>query len=322
MKSSFGAPTRKLIWRCVSWLHHLDFAWLLPFLARLPLAWGFSLAKLRGHLNAATGRDWRSVALGFRHIRQQSLAGFRHLPVTADESQLMAWRDARFVAEARDEYEAQLLAADRVRELHCVFTPPGASIVCAGRSRGLVLLTPHYESFCLGIAFLGRTGGVVNSMSSSVTQDPRVDPAVRRHFDDKYRGLETYLNGGRVIDMESGLRPFYRMLEQHETLVVLADAPVLPGGAAMSVNFLGGRRTLAAGAVRLAQRTGSDLGGFICAPTANGRYELTLCEPGPSNDPATIDRIYGFMSAAIMANPGGWWAADLLPFMPLTEPVA
>jgi lauroyl/myristoyl acyltransferase len=191
-----------------------------------------------------------------------------------------------------------------------------------GAAAAWVLLTPHYESFCLGIAFLGRTGGVVNSMSSSVTQDPRVDPAVRRHFDDKYRGLETYLNGGRVIDMESGLRPFYRMLEQHETLVVLADAPVLPGGAAMSVNFLGGRRTLAAGAVRLAQRTGSDLGGFICAPTANGRYELTLCEPGPSNDPATIDRVYSFMSAAIMANPGGWWAADLLPFMPLTEPVA
>jgi lauroyl/myristoyl acyltransferase len=90
----------------------------------------------------------------------------------------------------------------------------------------------------------------------------------------------------------------------------------------MSVNFLGGQRALAAGAVRLAQRTGSDLGGFICAPTANGRYELTLCEPGPSNDPATIDRVYSFMSAAIMANPGGWWAADLLPFMPLTEPVA
>ena len=322
MKSSFGPLIRKLIWRCVSWLHHLDFAWLLPFLARLPLAWGFSLATLRGHLNAATGRDWRSVALGFRHIRQQSLTGLRHLPVQADESQLLAWRDARFVAEARDEFEAQLLAAHRVQELHCTFAPPEAALVCAGRSRGLVLLTPHYESFCLGIAFLGRSGGVVNSMSSSVTQDPRVDPAVRRHFDDKYRGLENYLNGGRVLDMELGLRPFYRMLERNETLVVLADAPVLPGGAEMSVNFLGGKRTLAAGALRLAQRTGSDIGGFICTPAGSGRYELRLCQPGPSNDPATIDRIYEFMSDEILANPGGWWAADLLPFMPLTEPVA
>ncbi len=289
-------------------------------MGRLPLTWGFALARVRGKLNAVAGRDWRSVALGFRHIRQQSLAGFRQLPMQADDSQLKAWRDARFVAEARDEFEARLLANNRARELQCSFTPPGASRTCAARSRGLVLLTPHYESFCLGIAFLGRAGGVVNSMSSAVTQDRRVDPAVRRHFDEKYRGLENYLNGGRVIDMELGLRPFYRMLERNETLVVLADSPVLPGGAAMSVNFLGGKRTLAAGALRLAQRTGSEIGGFICVPAGSGIYELRLCQPGPSNDPATIDRVYEFMSAEILANPGGWWAADLLPFMPLTSP--
>lgn len=82
---------------------------------------------------------------------------------------------------------------------------------------GLVLLTPHYESFCLGIAFLGRTGGVVNKMSSSVTQDPRVDPAVQRHCDDKYRGLGNLSRmAGASYGMESGLRPFYRMLEQHK----------------------------------------------------------------------------------------------------------
>lgn len=290
---------------------------MLPLLARLPLPVGYALSECRGRLNAWSGRDWRSVALGFRHIRRQSLAGYRQLPLQANEEMLLAWRDARFVSEARDEFEAQLLAAGRVPQLQCSFTPPDAALVCANRRRGLVLLTPHFESFCLGIAFLGRAGAVVNSMSSAVTKDPRVDPAVQRHFDRKYRGLETCLNGGRVIDMEEGLRPFYRMLEQHQTLVVLADAPVLPKGAAMAVTFLGGTRTLAAGALRLAQRTGSDVGGFVCVPKGPGRYELRLCVPGPVDDPSTVERVFNFLSTEILGNPGGWWAADLLPFMPL-----
>jgi lauroyl/myristoyl acyltransferase len=62
--------------------------------------------------------------------------------------------------------------------------------------------------------------------------------------------------------MENGLRPFYRMLAAKETLVVLGDAPKLPHGAAMTVGFLGGQRELAGGALRLAQRSGSDLGGL------------------------------------------------------------
>lgn len=313
-----AAGARRLLWWCVARLHHLDFAWVLPALARLPLPLGYALAGWRGRLNARTGRDWRSVALGFRHIRKQSMAGYRQLPVPSDKTRLKAWRDARFVSEARDEFEAQLLAKGRVPRLQCAFSPPSAEHLCRSRDRGLVLLTPHFESFCLGIAFLARSGGVVNSMSSAVTKDPRVDPAVQRHFDAKYRGLEACLNGGKVIDMEEGLRPFYRMLEKRETLVVLADSPVLPQGAAMTVDFLGGPRQLAAGALRLAQHTHSDLGGFVCVPRGAGRYELTLCEPGPADDPATLKRVYGFLSAAITANPGGWWAADLLPAMPLT----
>ncbi len=321
MKEKFLVWCRSSIWRAVRLAHHADFAWFLPFIARLPLPLAYALARLRGRVNAATGRDWRSVALGFRHIRRQSLTGYAMLPGSHTEIGRLQWCGQRFKTEARDEFEAWLVAARRLDELQCQFIPADAALKCTKRPRGLVLLTPHFDSFYLGIAFLAQaTGDRFNSMSSAVARDPRVDPAVSRHFDSKYRGLERYLNGGKVLDMELGLRPFYRMLEHHDTLVVLADAPVLPNGAAMTVDFLGAQRQIAAGALRLAQRNDCDLGGYVCLCTGPGRYTLELCEIGSANDPATVARIYQFFSDHILAEPGRWWAADLLPAMPPVQP--
>ena len=310
---------KPVLWRLAARLHHIDFSCVLPGLARLPLPLGYALARLRGHLNALTGRDWRSMGLGFRHIHRQSMVAYAQLFPSAGQVRLKAWRNGRFVSEALDEFEARLIARGRLQQLHCDFVPQGALAHCRRTDRGLVLLTVHFESFFAGVGFLGRSGAVINLMSSAVTKDPRADPAVREHFESKYRGLEQYLNGGKVLDMEEGLRPFYAMLNRRETLVLLGDAPVLPRGASMSVEFLGGSRSLAGGGLRMAQSTGSDIGGFICVPRGAGRYRLVMCEPGPSEDPATIERIYQFFSKHILAHPGGWWASDLLPAMPLEK---
>jgi len=314
MRAALATWARAAVWRAVRLAHHADFAWLLPALARLPLPLAYGLSALRGRLNAATGRDWRSVALGLRHIRRQSLAAYALLPGPPAAIDTRRWTAQRFATEARDELEAQLVAANRLGELQCAVAAADLAMLAQPRGRGLVLLTPHFDSFYLGIAFLARaTGGRFNSMASAVTRDPRVDPAVSRHFEHKYRGLERCINGGSVPDMEDGLRPFYRMLQAHETLVVLADAPVLPGGAAMEVDFLGRRRRLAGGALRLAQRSGSDLGAFVCRALAAGRYQIEMCRIGPASDPETLERAYRFLGDAILAQPGRWWAADLLP---------
>ena len=323
MVASLRATGHAWKWRLLRWLHHLDYAYFLPLVARLPRPMAFALGSMRGTVNAAMGRDWRSVALGFRHILRQSHLGYSKLPGAYTQAELARWSRERFEEESRDELEACWVAARRLGALQCQFDPPAWATLQPQRARGLVLLTPHFESFYLGIAFMAQaTGWRLDSMSSAVSKDPRVDAAVSRHFDQKYRGLEHYLNGGKVLDMEVGLRPFYRMLENHETLVVLADAPVLPLGAAMTVDFLGGMRTLAGGALRLAQRTHSDLGGYVCRYQGAGRYALEFCTIGNADDPQTIERVYQFLTQAILAHPGGWWAADLLPHMPLVESAA
>ncbi|MBI2769645.1 MAG: methyltransferase domain-containing protein [Burkholderiales bacterium] len=315
--------SNRLAWAVLRRLHRADFRWLLPAMARLPLPLGLRLAHLRGRFNALVGRDWRSMALGFRHIRAQSAAAYRLLPSSPPESAVQAWSSGRFVTEARDEYEARLVAAGRVGELECEIVPADAwaRLASRGDGRGLVLLTPHFESFFLGVAFLARQGIKVNLMSSSVTHDSRVDPAVQAHFTAKYRGLEPYLNGGKVVDLELGARQFYRMLQNGECLVILGDAPVLPDGVAMEVEFLGGLRSLSGGPLRMARSTGSDIGGYVCRHLGDGRYSLELAPVGPASDDAAVSAVYRFFSDAIMASPAGWWGSDLLPNIPLVAPV-
>jgi hypothetical protein len=66
------AMVRSLLWRVVRRLHRLDFRHVLPWLARLPLPLAYALAGLRSRIMASTTLDWRSIALGYRHIRLQS----------------------------------------------------------------------------------------------------------------------------------------------------------------------------------------------------------------------------------------------------------
>jgi len=307
-------------WWIAKALHRWDYAVLLPLLARLPLRLGMALALWRGRLNAWAARDWRSMALQTRHIQRMSLQGAQELARQGltPSSHVQACVAQRFMVEARDEFEAQLMWVGRWAELRCEFDPPDAPARLQRllHQQGVVLLTPHYDSFYLGIAFLAQASGcVVNAMASAVPADLRVDPAVTRHFDRKYRGLERALHGGRVIDMESGVRPFYRLLKARQALVVLADAPVLPDGAQLQVPFLGAQRLLAGGAARLAEHTGAQLAAFVCEHQGAGHYRLRWCEGGP-HSPTTMAALYSFMGQAIAAEPGRWWAMDLLPNLP------
>ena len=301
--------------------HRFDYGHLLPLMAGLPLTIGYALAAWRGKFAAACGSDWRSMAHGCRHVSRETLAGYRLLAPGTDGAAYRGWHAQRFATESREEFEAQLVTAGRVEQLQCEVSP-AIEQLCRNRRRGLVLLTPHFDSFFLGVAFLGRSGGTINLMTSAITRDPRIPVEVQRHFATKYRGLEHYLNGGRTLDMESGLRPFYRLLTANETLVVLADAPVLPGGADSTADFLGAPRLLSGGPVRLAGRTGSELGCFVCRYLGGNRYRIELGPLGAADDPTMVQQIYRFFSTAIEQQPGHWWAADLLPAMTIATAAA
>lgn len=307
---------KPFLWKLAKWLHHLDFAHGLALMVRLPVPLAYMLARWRGAINGLTGRDWRSMGLGFRHIYRQSRSAYQAMVPNATEKQLNTWRKQRFVAEAMDEFEARWLAAGRVHELTCEFEPPHALDYLRDRENGLLLLTPHFESFFIGACFLGRSGEKINIMTSAVTHDPRVDDAVKKHFESKYKGFEKYTNRGKAIDMEEGIRTFYEMLERNEILIILGDSPVLPKGASMIVNFLGEKRIIAGGGPRIAQRTNSFIAGFVCIPVRKGHYKIIMTKPEKAENQDATQKIYDFFTRQILKNPGGWWASDLFPAMP------
>ena len=118
------------------------------------------------------------------------------------------------------------------------------------------------------------------------------------------------------------MRPFYKMLSHGETLIVLGDSPPLQAEATdtdMVVNFLGAKRRLAGGALRMAQSTHSDIGAYLCYYDGQGKYRVEVCPPGSSHDHQSVQNIYDFFSRAILSDPGLWWGADLLPSMPLVS---
>lgn len=309
-------------WRCLWRTQGVDYLWLLPAMSRLHIRLGFLLARIRGVVNTPLRRDWRSMSLGYPHIARQSYQAYKLLDPGASPATLRSRVGGRFMTESRCDFEAYLVDDDRVDMLDFKLGSSHIDRQLFDRGKtGLLLLTPHFDSFFLGIVFLGkylaRTGQAIHVMSSAIFEDPRVHPAIPIHLRNKYRGLERYLNGGKVMHLEDGLRPFYRILEQGGILVVLGDTPPTPRGVSMDVAFLGARRLLAGGAVKMARRHGSGIGSFVCKNTGVGQYRLDFSKVVSVNEATAVDTVFGFMSQEIELAPEKWWAADLLTQMPV-----
>lgn len=308
----------RLLWKAQGPEHRR----LLPWLARLPLPLAFALAGLRDRLNSLLRRDWRSMALGNPHVARQSRLALQMMAPQATPGQLDQWVRGRFQTESRCDFEAYLVNQRRVAEMHCTVAQPDTlAQLRQGNGKGLLLLIPHFDSFHLGTAFLGQAMAgsqrPIHCMSSAVFEDPRVHKAAQDYINGKYQLIAPYLNGGTVMHLENGLRPFYRALDQGDILLVLADSPPLPNGVTMDVRFLHARRLLAGGAIKMARRYNSDIAGFVCLRTGTGEYRLEFSRILPVNDDGAVDEVYDFLSQRIMDHPERWCAADLLTQMPL-----
>lgn len=309
-----------LVWRLVTRLQGVDYGWFLPLLGRLPLWLGYGLSSLRARLHAALQSDWRSISLGYRHVFPRCGKSYSLLFQNADQKQIHHWQIERFLTEARYHYECSLLIRTRVAELSCNHLINRNKFFQDTAGRGLLLISPHFDSFFLGIPFLGllfqAVGRPVNMMTSSVVQDPRIHHTIRAFYADTFRALEPYLNGGKVIDMEGGSKPFMEMLNRGEVVIMAGDAPALHYGSVMQIEFLGAERVLAGGVLRMALKTASQACGFVCRFLGPGKYEMEFTAVHEVVDASSLAAIYRFFSDAIYQEPGKWWASDLLLEMP------
>jgi lauroyl/myristoyl acyltransferase len=293
----------------------LEYGWLVPAMARLPDALAYPLARWRGALNARHDRDWVSLSLRHRHVAAMAEQGLAQiLPAQAVGAAVVE----RFETVAREEMEARALELHGLGHFQMDVADALARLATRPAGRGLVLVTPHLETFVLGIAALASTGARVHPVMSSVSEDPRVHPAIRAHFRLKYRGLERHLNGGQLADAETSMRYFYRALSQGDVVVVIADAPAPPDSPGVCLPFLGAQRQVAQGALRLATQSGSLLAAFACHWQGGRRHSVAMSELWDPQEDATAAyaHAFAFMEQHIRVNPGRWWASHLLPLYP------
>ena len=284
-----------------------DHAWVLPLLARMPRAWGRTLAKLRGRLNARWERDWRNFSFGDTvHVRTRQV--IEQLRSTSSQAAKARLYQERFVNQSIEEYEAACLHTGATKHWPVQYAGlEGVKKVLEAKGR-VVFVTSHFSSSILGTAFLGALGVPVLGMSSNVVDRPEVHPSVSRTYRRKYKAMGLYLNGGEILDREGNTPKFVRFLKKGGAVVIVGDLPPEPNEAPRWAKFLGAIRGFAAGAQRLSDMLDAPLMAFVCQ-YEHGQHWVNFSAPG--EDP------YEFLSDKIERDLGQWWAMDVLGAYPV-----
>ncbi|RIX44172.1 MAG: hypothetical protein D3M94_15855 [Rhodocyclales bacterium GT-UBC] len=306
----------KIHWLLQSLRLEAMFRFALPLAARLPLPAGERLARALGRFCLRHDLDWRTVALRQQYVLDRSTQAFENMVPGIAPDALRRLQNERFEAASREEWEGHLFPRGRATEMHCEFNGLEAVQAQLASGRGLVLLTAHFDATLMGVVQLGLAGLKLNLMTSDVVEDPRVAPVVQRYFKNKYAGIEQYLNGGRVMHVETQLRAFYSAARRGEGVVILGDAPTLALDDALPIDFFGHRRAFSPGAIRIAEKTGVPVAAFICRQVAHGRYRIDfgpVLPPSEGSHTDNLPALFGFIEARMRETPGRWWAADQLP---------
>lgn len=301
------------------WLQGPEYDFFLPALGRLPQRLAYALAHWRGRVNGRHDRDWVSLAHSRPHVARQTRLALAEL---VPAGQIEAALHERYRTLAREEFETRLLARRGLQPFSVQAEAALEALAQRPAGCGLLLLTTHFETFMVGVAALAARGERVHLVISSVTADPRLHPSIRRHFRLKYEGVERLLNGGRLLEIESHSRHYYRALKAGEVVVMLCDAPALSPETGVWLPWMGQRRAVAQGALRMVAGTRCALGGFACHYLGGNRHALELSPLHPPaadgvGQHASHAAVFAFLEQHIQRAPARWWGMHLLPHYPL-----
>jgi KDO2-lipid IV(A) lauroyltransferase len=290
---------------------------ILPIAGRLPLRVGRRIAVAVGQLCYLLDLDWRTVALRSHFVRYRTGLAIKEMAPNLSDQGVMSIVRGRFLSSVVEELEGHWFARQRAHACSCEFEGIEAIQTAMADGRGLMLLTLHFDAALMGVVQMGLAGCKLNLMTSDVVEDRRVVPSVQRYFRHKYAGIEGYLNGGRAMHVEHHLKSFYSALRRGEGVVILGEAPTTRAEDALKVDFLGKRRAIAPGAVRMAEKTGSPMAAFVCLHLSGGGYKVIFSPvfypSAQDGHAASASTLFDYLGEHVRRNPERWWAADQLP---------
>lgn len=287
-----------------------DYGVLLPVMARLPVSLGRALARLRGLCYARLRRDWRQFSFADAELWARTQQTMQWLMPAVDAKVIKRAVTERYVMQSLEELEACWLTCRDFTKWPVEYEGLDAVQEVIKAHGRVVFVTAHFASSILGTIHLRVLGIPILGMSSNVVEDPRVHPAIGRFYRRKYAAMNAYLQGGQVLDRQGNSRRFARFLKNGGAVVIVGDLPPDPNEMPLPVVLFGKTRCVASGASRLADLVGVPLMSYVCKYTPQG-YKVTFSEPG--------ELPYRLFEKQIAADPVAWWAADLLPLLPLTD---
>lgn len=287
-----------------------DYGYLLPGLARLPVFMGRGLATLRGIFYARLARDWRQFTFNDQELDGRTRQALKELMPDADASALARALRGRYIMQSLDELEACWLSRRDFKDWPVEYVGLEPVLEAIKNHGRVVFVTAHYSSCVVGVVHLRRLGIPVLAMTSNVTEDPRVHPAISRFYRNRKKAGNSYLNGGEVLDREGNSRHFVRFLRNGGAVVIFGEMPPGANEEPLIIPFLGKNRKLASGPDRLAHLVGAPLLSFVCEYTPRG-FRVTFSRPD--------GKPYELLEKHIALNPSAWWASDLLPLLPLAQ---
>jgi lauroyl/myristoyl acyltransferase len=293
----------------------IDYGYLLPALARMPLGLGEALSRVRGGIQAIFDYDWRSMALGRRYVRERTYQAMRMIQPLAGRRAWIRSTLNRFVHNSREEWQACVFQKEVMLRIARKSRVEGLQDLLRfqRQGRGLVMVSAHWDSFCIGMVLLGMNGFRTHVINTSMIEDPRIHPVVRSFFDRKYRAME-HLMRGKMVYHQVNLPFFYDALRRGELVTLLGD---IPGSkSTVFIPFLGSRFRMPLGAWKMAKETGSALGAFVCLNQAPETYRVICLPPKeihPESPRKTLEPVYEFLEHWIRWAPERWVSADLLP---------
>lgn len=276
---------------------------------------GLAGAYVRGLLNYILDYDWRSQAAGFRFVRRQTRKAIQTMVPGLSPWTYGCLTALRFAHNSREEWQAQLFDKPVMKKIQAQSRIVGLDdLLGVQRSgRGIVLVSCHLDSFCMGMVLMGMNGLKIHCVNTRAgVEDPCIHPMVTKFLKAKYANMENLMSG-RMEYHETNLSHFYAALEHGEAVALMGDVP--GSKSTIYIDFAGKRIQLPLGAWHMAVRTNSLLSAYVCLMDSIGSYTvytLKPFEPDAQSPEKSLRPAYTFMEDYIRAKPSRWVSSDIM----------
>lgn len=273
----------------------LKYSVALPFLAFLPVRWGYALVSRLGRWYFFRfNSDW------VEHYRQ----GLKRVFFATPDTVIDAWVKNHFDMMAREELDVFYLK--RLNEANYTdivqFEFPNA-FDANGQKHGKIIVIGHAGRTIL-LSALGLAGHPCGVFTMAVEGNPNLDRFLQKYLAFKMHYAMRNMKGHWITDQDD-YRKIFRVLKSGESMVITADVAATRAEKEVIRPFCGGEISVSNGIARLAEKTKAQL--YYGQLMEDGFRTKIRLIPLHANPNMAMDEAFELLENDIQKSPWLWW---------------